>query len=277
MKLAPFYKKALSAILAILVFLALQIGTFILHSKFTCEELLRSQDLVFADSYIGLLRDGKFSEVSARLNPALQQKMAGAQAQMKQLLERTSALPRQFVGCYSTFRPESGEAGREVEVTVQWASETTALLGNLAWKGSENPQVQGVNVKVLPERLETIHAFRLFSKGAKHWAFFLASLLIPAFIFYTMVSCWRESGLRRWWLWIIFISLGFWPYSFNWTTGEITGLFLHGNLNVLSLLILGGSIARSNEFTPFLVSVSLPLGALLYWACKYRSGPKKAE
>jgi hypothetical protein len=273
MNLPRFAKSSLIAALAIFVFFAFQLASFVLASKFTCEELLTAEELAFADKYMALLREGKFEEVSARLKPELKPQMAKSQAQMMKVLEKTSVLPRQFVGCQFW----QSEKERVVAVSFQWASESTALLGNLRWKGSESPEVQGVNIELIPDRLENIHSWHLLSKSAKHWAFFLLSMLIPAFILYTLVSCWRADGLRRRWAWMFFISLGFWQYTLNWTTGEIAGLFIEGNLRIVSILILGGSIARSNEFTPFLVSVSLPLGALLYWARKCRSEPKKAE
>ena len=64
------------------------------------------------------------------------------------------------------------------------------------------------------------------------------------------------SGLYR--LWIIFILFGLGPLSLNWTTDQI-------GFSLLSFLLFSGSAMASSIYSPWIISVSLPVGAVLFW------------
>jgi asparagine N-glycosylation enzyme membrane subunit Stt3 len=61
---------------------------------------------------------------------------------------------------------------------------------------------------------------------------------------------------RRKWLWILFILFGFGKLSINWTTGQ-------WGVMVLAAQLFSASAAAA-YFGPWIVSVSLPVGAVLF-------------
>lgn len=90
----------------------------------------------------------------------------------------------------------------------------------------------------------------------------------------------RTRNLRRKWLWVIAILVGLPKFSINWTTGEIGGFITTagGGFQIHpSLQLLGIGYNRFGEYGPWFVSLSLPLGALIFlWRRRKLTRPKEA-
>src|SRR5690606_22891732 len=119
-------------------------------------------------------------------------------------------------------------------------------------------EIIGLNATPLAASLQEINGFSFKNADGTHYLFLAAATIIPVFIITTLVVCIRTKIARRKWLWVIFILLGVTSFSLNWTTGQ-TGV------SPLSIQLLGVSATASSVYSPWIISVSLPIGAIVFW------------
>lgn len=84
---------------------------------------------------------------------------------------------------------------------------------------------------------------------------FLA-ILVPLFTLYALILCIRTKIEKKKWLWVIFVLAGIASFSVDWTTGQ-------WRIVPLSFQLLGAG-ASAPPYGPWVISVSLPLGAIIF-------------
>jgi hypothetical protein len=117
-------------------------------------------------------------------------------------------------------------------------------------------RISKFNVYPMSASLEEQNAFTLRGKGAIHYIVLLLGAIALSVSVTALVKCIRTRGLRRKWLWIIFILFGFGALTINWTTGEWHLALLHFQLLSYSAFAPYGS--------PWTVGVSVPVGAVVF-------------
>jgi len=210
-----------------------------------------------AQSYIQRLIDGDATTLIQELHPSLRSENELAQfAKMRALIPAGKPDVTNLIG-YNSFN--SAEL-RRYNLTYQFGYGTTWIVINTAW--TELPegkrQIVGMNVYPLSEPLQKTHAFTFKRAGPLHYVIFAAAILMPIFTIVTLVVCIRTKLARRKWLWIVFILFGLGQVSLNWTSGQL-------GFSLLSILLFSGSAMASSIYSPWLISVSLPVGAILFW------------
>lgn len=138
-----------------------------------------------------------------------------------------------------------------------------------------------LDVRVMERRPSDLLDFTLEGRGPLHYVFFVLLFAVPAFCLVTAIACVLKKGVKRKWLWVPFILIGVWGVEFNWTTGGIgTDLLRVGPQGVYFQLIrfklLGAGYLKSGVLAPWIVSIGLPLGAILYWVFPARRRPQPA-
>jgi hypothetical protein len=88
------------------------------------------------------------------------------------------------------------------------------------------------------------------------WIFAALAIFIPLLIFTSAFLCFINRPKRRV-LWLIFIFTGFFQINFNWSTGPIS-------FYPLGVIFFGFKINQIDSVGPWILSVSLPLGAVIY-------------
>jgi hypothetical protein len=124
------------------------------------------------------------------------------------------------------------------------------------------PLVAGIHLRRMPDTLARVNAFRLAGKSRRHFAVLAAALAVAAFVLYALVACAR-TPLRHRWLWLCFVALGLGRASLNWTTGDL-------RFTPLWVQPLGAGASAAGRYAPWFVTVSLPLGAILFVALRSR-------
>lgn len=140
----------------------------------------------------------------------------------------------------------------QYEFEHEWVVAVVSL-----YRKNDKLSVLGVTVDRIPESLETMYAFTLGGKSPGHYFILVLALLIPAFVISSLIRCVRTPIKKRKWLWIVFILLGFVDVSLNWTTGEYM-------TNLFSLHLLGAAAFSSGPYAPWIITVSIPLGAIIF-------------
>jgi hypothetical protein len=100
----------------------------------------------------------------------------------------------------------------------------------------------------------------LTGKTPLHFVVLALAILIPVFVLYALVVCFR-STIRRKWLWVIFIIFGLMKFRFDWTTG------LH-DIKPVSIVLFGVGAIQASPYSPWIFELALPVGALVFLALR---------
>ncbi|HXB59487.1 MAG TPA: hypothetical protein VNU95_07975 [Candidatus Acidoferrales bacterium] len=218
------------------------------------EKFASPEDKTTATKYIALLRQKQFEPIERDLDPSLK-------SDLKQdtLEKMANAIPTQepvsvkIVGAYSS---QEDDIYKD-DLTFEYEFPTNWLLINVATqKKSGVSTIIGFNVYEMSDSLENLNKFTLAGKNLLQYAMLAFAILVPLFIVYTLVLCIRTKMKRRKWLWIIFILIGIGKFTVNWTNG-------HVSIGLLYFQLLGAS-SFAPPYGAWLISVSLPLGAILF-------------
>jgi hypothetical protein len=114
-----------------------------------------------------------------------------------------------------------------------------------------------MHLQRIPDSLQHINAFTFAGKGALHYLILGAALLTTLFTIASFVACVRTPGIRRKWLWAIFTAVGVTGVTLNWTTGTI-------GFQPVSIHLFGAAASATSPYSPWFVTASFPLGAVLF-------------
>jgi hypothetical protein len=144
-----------------------------------------------------------------------------------------------------------------LNLTYEYQFGQQFLLVNVQTKTRDSAvTIIGFRVHPLSASLETQNRFTLSNKGALQYAVLVAAIGAALFTLYALIVCIRTPMARRKWLWIIIILFGVGKLAVNWTAGE-------WGFTVLAAQLLSAS-ATAGFFGPWIISVSLPLGAAIF-------------
>jgi hypothetical protein len=207
-----------------------------------------------AKSNFDLLRNHQFEQVEAALDPSL------SDPHIDSTLRNMAALiPNQ--------NPES-VAAKWVHASCSAHTCDTTVLLEYKYPGERlavnevirleegDSSVMGFHIQPIPESVMEANRFTLSGKGTSQYTILALAIFLPLYSLYALVLCLRTKGLRRKWLWAIFILIGLGRVSVLWTTGLLWFYFF-------SIQLLSSS-AIAQPYCPWVVSVSLPLGAILF-------------
>lgn len=220
------------------------------------ERFIPKEESSFAQDYLSKLRERDFSYVKSKLSPEIEAQVTDA------LLEQMAAYFRQ------------GELlsvkmiGSQVNIfngqwrgnfTFEYQFETGWNLANAALKKTDvGYQIIGVNVYQTEMSQKEINAFSLSSKSGLQYLVLCLAVLVPVFILFTLVVCVRTPIQRKKWLWITFILLGFGAIQVNWTNGAYA-------FQLIIVQLFGASATAAGPAAPWILSASIPLGAIVFW------------
>jgi hypothetical protein len=102
-----------------------------------------------------------------------------------------------------------------------------------------------------------LNAFSLMNKTWKHYAFLIMAVGAFSVSLFALLRCLRSQDLKSKWLWAVFICVGLVAFSINWTNGAIS-------IKPLYFSFMSASIGRSGWVGPWIVSFSVPVGALAF-------------
>ncbi len=207
-----------------------------------------------ATNYIALLRQNKFERIQNDLDPSIKHALT-----QDLLVKMAKAIPPQepvsvkIIGAQQVHNPGI----YKINLSFEYQFPSEWLLINVATQKKDAVStIIGFNVYPLSDSLENINRFTLAGKNPLQYATLVFAILVPLFIFYVLVLCILTKMTKRKWLWIIFILFGISRLTVNWTTGQ-------WQIAPLYFLFLGSG-AFAPLYGAWLISISLPLGAILF-------------
>ena len=223
------------------------------------EKFTSPSDIATARAYIADLQSRNVAVIVHDLDPSLSKPgVADTIARMSAALPGGPPTSVKVVGVNSLTTP----ADRVVNITFEYQWGSRWFLANVAVKRAGSVQtIVGLNVYFEKTSLKEQNRFTLIHKSPVQYAILLGAILAVCLTAFVLVLCVRTKGLRRKWLWILFIIFGFGLLSVNWTTGA-TGY------NVFYVSLFSAS-AFAPLYGPWTISMSLPIGAIVFLS-RYR-------
>jgi hypothetical protein len=147
---------------------------------------------------------------------------------------------------------------RFVQLEYQIHFKEAWLVGKILLVGSgASLRVRTAQFSPLPDSLEKINSFGLEGKGWRHYGMLFFMVVVPAFSLTTLL-CYFRGETQPKWLWAVFIALPLGSVQLNWTSGALA-------FHPLFVSLFGTTFQRLSSYAPWMMSVSLPVGATVYW------------
>jgi hypothetical protein len=154
------------------------------------------------------------------------------------------------------FRSSLGNDGR-TEITLEYEFPQKWLLAEVVTQKSGGvTTIVGFHITPIADSLENLNRFTLAGKSTSQYAILSRAVLAPLFSLFVFVVCIKTTMGKKKWLWLIFILIGIGKLVVNWTTGQVffTPLAIQ----------LPAAGANAQLYGPWLVYVSMPLGAIIF-------------
>ncbi len=217
-------------------------------------KLTPPEDEVAARNYIDLLRQGEYEQIEENIDPSIKNTdLHDNLVMMNQMLPTGDPAAVRVVGVYIY----SGQDSRTTDLTFEYEFPGKVFLVEIVLqkKGLQTTIVE-FSINEIPDTLENLNRLTLAGKSPLHYIVLSLAIFLPLFSLYALVLCIRTRIEKRKWLWIIVILLGVGQFSLNWTTGDTS-------FSLLAVQFLSAGISAS-PYGPWTLSISLPLGAILF-------------
>jgi hypothetical protein len=151
-------------------------------------------------------------------------------------------------------------AGRQTSEVKEYFYPDRMLVVSTAIRSQagEPQRIVGFNIQPFSKAALAVGRFSLADKSTTQYFLLGLAALIPLLLVLALaiLSRDRRTGWKP--LWTVFILIGFMQLSVDWTSGAIV-------FQPLALVLLGASVSRGAlDVSPWVVAISLPLGALVY-------------
>jgi len=198
-----------------------------------------------------------FASVEARLSPRLRTAVTDARLQVQAALIPDP--PPQAVKLVN-FETADVQGGRQTSVVREYLYPDRLLVVSTAIREQtgQPAQILAFNIQAVGRAALAVGRFSLRGKSTTQYFLLGLAVLIPLLLICALGVLARDAKARFKWLWTPFMIVGFMKLSVNWATGAV--LF-----QPLGVVLFGASVTRGPlDVSPWIVSISLPLGALVY-------------
>jgi hypothetical protein len=215
------------------------------------------------------------SVVDARVLPA--DAAASAQA-IYQVLKATGSSPTISQVFWSTFRSLKQDLQRDQLVYHVVGAEAAALVFVTAETANGKTLLTGFRCEPAPRNLR--ERYPLIARGLPlvNYLFLLVWMAVGVTILSALVLWCRRRPQRRW-LWLVAILLGVGKIGLYWLPGPFSWSYVR--VQAISVSFLGVGAVKFPLYDPWLLTISIPAGALAFLALSRRrespSGGAAAE
>lgn len=219
------------------------------------EKIASPAEQATAKTFIDQLRHHDFGEIEKAADASIAgPSLDSTLDKMAALMSPGTPISVTLVGAH---RFSSTAAGRVVNLTFEYHFPERYVIASLATKLKDG-QLSIVGFHVYPEKesLESRNRFKWAGKSALDYAVLAYGIAVALFTLVVVIVAAKTKMRRRKWLWILFILFGVGKFSVNWTTGQ-------WSIAVVAVQLLSAS-SQSELFGPWIISVSLPIGAILF-------------
>jgi hypothetical protein len=244
----PMIKRAL-AVLFVAALLAIGCSRTAIIDKMAPPDVRQASTEAVSDlrsRHFGALSRLLSSELASRVRPGDFEKMA---AFFPDDAPR-AVTPAEY---YFSF----GTGWKRYDISYEYEFTHVWILARFSWVLEDGKlRVSAFRIYPMHDSIEHQNAFTLSGRGVSQYLVLLLGIAAFSASLAALVQCIRARGLRRKWLWILFIVVGFGTLSVNWNTGDYQFALLRFQLMSFSGAALFGQ--------PWTLAVSAPVGALVF-------------
>jgi len=251
----------MKGLVRILGLIALLVSTSSCSYEELSEKLIPKEESKFAEDYISELRASNIEYIKSQMSEKiLKQVNDRLLTQMANHFRKGELISTKIIG--SNVHVINGEWNGNF--TFEYQFTTGWNIANAALKKVDGKyEVTGLNVYQTEASQKEINAFSLSSKPFLHYLVLLLAIVVPLFVLTTLYFCIKTPMEKRKWAWVIFILLGVGIFQLNWTSGQVI-------FHLIYVQLFGASAMPAGPHAPWLLSVSLPLGAIVFWVKRKR-------
>lgn len=243
-------KKFGSCVIPALLLLAIIPGC----DQSTRMERRNPEGVALVKSYFELLRSGHADQVEDLVDPSIRDSMPNSTFE-----QIVATIPREAPSSVKVVFVDSRcqEGNCQQAVVLEYRYPADRLLFNLALlKDGGHTSIVGLHITHVPDSFMKDNEFSFSNKGPSQYFMLTLAIAVALFSLYALILClYARIGTRKWG-WAAFILFGFMKLTANWTTGEFRFDF--------PALVFLWVDATHLEYGPWVVSVSLPVGAILF-------------
>ena len=217
------------------------------------------EDEAITRRYVDDLRQNRLDQIERDMDPVLKDSsLHGTLASMAAMFPAAEPVSTKVVG----FRSFFGN-GRGAEITLEYEFPQKWLLAEVVThRNGAVTTIVGFHITPMADSLENLNRFTLVGKGTSQYAILSLAVLAPLFSLFAFIVCIKTTMGKKKWLWLIFILLGIGKLVVNWTTGEM--------FFTPVAIQLPPAGANAQLYGPWLVYVSMPLGAIIFLMMRKR-------
>jgi hypothetical protein len=214
-----------------------------------------AEDVDFAKAYLALFPARALPAIEMGMDPALKDPQMRAKiAKMAILFPPGPPTSIRVAGSTSTTTGTDTTS----TLTLEYEYPDRWLLANVViGRHNHASVIKGVQVQPLKESLERLNRVTFAGKTPVHALALAVALLVLLFVLGTFLVAARTPAPGMKWAWAALVLVGVVRFSFNWTTGMLS-------MVPMSLQLLGSNFSKPSAFEPFVVSTSIPVGAIVY-------------
>jgi hypothetical protein len=213
-----------------------------------------AEDQAFVEKTLDQLRKRQFDEIEKRMDSSVQESnVRDTLAQMSALLPSEDPSKISLIAVQTNRSSHHATSNLVYEYSYQKQRFIVDVVLN---KFSGTTSILGFHIKLLSADIEEQSKFKLVGKSAVQYLIFVLAIVFPIVTIVALIICIRMKLRGRKWPWVLFILFGFCNLAVNWNTGEI-------GFSIFALQLLSAS-ANSTFYGPWIISVSLPLGAICF-------------
>lgn len=243
--------RAVIAVAAILSVLLFALGV---HRENDDRQARVSEEVSAAKSYFDFVRTGHADVIENSFDPAFKDAHFALE-----ITEMAATVPIENPSSVKTIfaNPECAGNICVYSIMLEYTYPSEHLLFDVVLRktGSQS-SIIGMHVRIVPESVIEASEFKLSNKGTPQYTVLFTAILCAIFTLYELVLCIRSKIGPQKWLWAAFISIGISRLGVNWATGQI-------DFQLFAVQVLSVS-AFAESYRPWIISVSLPLGAILF-------------
>jgi uncharacterized membrane protein YhaH (DUF805 family) len=226
-----------------------------ISSNFSTPGLSDADGAALREPYAQLAA-GQDDALAARLTPGSDPRAVEAGlARIHALIPAESATSSRLVR-WAVFLDRNG---RTLSAVHEYIYPTQIVRADTTIAQSEGRWlVSSLTVNAMP-RAQADAPFSLAAHSIPFVLIFVAVFAVPVFIYVTALAVLRRHEMRRRWLWLLFVLVGFTNLSVNGTTEAFF-------FSPIAFLLFGAGVTTTGAiFDPWNFALSLPIGAVAYW------------
>lgn len=240
--------------LAAATLIAMMVGLAGCNLDGTLHKVAGADNEARAAQYVDLLRTHEFNPIIRDLDSSIHNVDVEAEFnRMSEIFPEGNPVSVKLVGA-KLFR---GRDEDDSSLTYEYEFPSRWIIVELTTRATDQATtISSFHVEKLSQSLESSSAFRLYGRTGPEYVTLFFALSSAGLSAYAFITCIRQKDLSRKWIWLLVTLVGVGRFAINWNTGGTSLQLLW-----LSLIPAG---ATANAYTPWVIYVSLPIGAIAF-------------